>query len=607
MGFFFLTRAPLQACQAADGSNNWGVFFDNFARQDVLWSQDSGLLKLWDISPATLSSSCNAPPLVGQLPIPAASCPSVNTQHSRDLFQSTSVPFACSNCTPTAANVCSYQLQVTDARCGSSYKIFFAESAAWPMSERLPEGQSVTGPGRMAMDPLIGGCGSAADACSPLLNNAEMSGHWCVVVAGGCSIATKVANCFGGSSANMNQVLGVIVIDAAIGATAGPTLTTSLNPIPFPVSVPVISISRTDGDRLAGAISSSVFTISKAIGPASYVPHAPGGLLTREHRTGQIFSTGLQRPGVTTFRFFAEPNRLFGWAFGLQVGSTTSNVGLFDLSTPQSPALLQQWSYAQLGMEPQLDVSPSNLIFVQQLSLNSSSFFWIIGNGTSFRFWNVTDSQEIALLSSSIPRVGGAFVNRAGTMLWTQTANSAGQVQGWRYQQAWDISSVAFPRLVGAFALDTSLLTPAGRGSALLSLGYPTFDSWGSNLVSYNLGDNGIAFYNYSNPTSVTLAAYRDTSPSSCSPLGSGIGPSGAIVPSPQPNVWLSCRAYESSPTFSCGSGRVNPPVLDTCQATYPASPRIDFVAYQVLPNVVNDTDCDDGATVQLFFNRQTQ
>ncbi len=130
------------------------------------------------------------------------------------------------------------------------------------MALRLADGQSISGPGRMAMDAIVAG-GSAADACSPLLNNAELSGHWCVVVAGGCSAATKVQHCFGGSSVNANQILGVIVIDSAVGIEGAPTNGASaLNPIPFPLSVPLISISRTDGDRLAGAVSSSILRFS---------------------------------------------------------------------------------------------------------------------------------------------------------------------------------------------------------------------------------------------------------------------------------------------------------------------------------------------------------
>jgi hypothetical protein len=565
------------------------------------------LLSLWDVSPSTLSSSCNVPPVVGRFPTPDSVCPALNTQDSRSLFFSTSVPFACpTNCTPSVVNACTYQLQIADARCGSPYNVFFSESAAWPISQRLADGQSISGPGRMAMDAVVAG-GSAADACSPLLNNAELAGHWCVVVAGGCSAATKVQNCLGGSTTNVNQILGVIVIDSAVGIEGAPTNgATSLNPIPFPLSVPLISISRTDGDRLAGAVSSSIFTISKAIGPALQASFPAATLLTREERTGRVYSAA---PVLSAYRFFAEPNRLYGWAFGLQSadGRSTSNVGLFDLSSPLAPVLLLQWSYAQLGLELQLDVSPNNLIFGQQnIGGSGAVWFWLIGNGTSFRFWNVTAPLNPALLASVIPRVGGAFVNRAASLLWTQTANTAGQVQGWRYQQAWNISDIGFPRLVGAFALDTSLLTTAGRGTTLLSLSYPTFDSWGSNLVSYNLGDNGVAFYNYTNPVAVTLAAYRDTSPSSCSAVGAGLGPQGAIVPSPEPNVWLSCRAYESSATFTCAAaGRANPPALSTCQAAYPPALRVDFVAYRVLPELVNSTDCEDGATVNLFFNRK--
>jgi hypothetical protein len=497
--------------------------------------------------------------------------------------------------------VCQYQLQVKDARCGSTYKIAFSQSSAWPLSVRLSEGQSVSGPGRVAVDRESSGGGSTADACSALINNDEMSGHWCVVVRGGCSLGTKVANCFGGSAQNTNGVLGVILIDSALGVAAPSPL---LDPIPFAIRVPVISIAKVDGDRLSGSVSSTIFTISKAIGSSDSSLSGSAALLTREHRTGHVFSSSLS---LAVNRFFAEPNRLYGWGFGFLQANVDSNVALFDLSNPQSPTLLRQWKYSDLGLPAQIDVSANNLLFGQQrVGSNTSAYFWIIGNNTSFLFWDVTNALASVLLPQFIPRTGAAFINRNASTLWQQAVSpTSGLVQGWRYQQAWSIASIAAPRLLGAFALDTSLLAPAGgRGSLLLALSYPTFDSWGVNTVSFNLGDNGVAFYNYSNPVSVQLSAFRDTSPSSCSPQGVG-GASGAIVPSQQPNVWIACRQYESVPRYTCSQGRVNAVNVATCEASYPPSDRIDFVGYLVLPELYNTTDCEDGAIVNLFFNRK--
>ena len=420
-------------------------------------------------------------------------------------------------------------------------------------------------------------------------------------------MATKVANCFGsGNASNTNRVLGVIVIDNAEGVSAPSPL---VDPIPFFINVPVLMISRVDGSRLAGNFGSSIFTISKAIGSVADLAARNGlsTLVTREHRTGQVFSSTL---AVAAKRFFAEPNRLYGWAFGLLSGGDASSIGLFDLSNPKAPAILRQWRYADLGLPLEIDVSSGNLIFAQQRlgSASSSAFVWIVGNGVSFRFWNVSDPLSPSWLAQSIPRTGYAFINRNASTLWQQTTSptSGGVVQGWRFQQAWSIANLTSPRLLGAFALDTSVLAPAGgRNSLLLALNYPTFDAWGVDTVSYNLGDNGIAFYNYSNPVSVKLSAFRDISPSSCSPIGVG-GASGAIVPSPsQPNVWVACRQYEPAPRYTCSAGQVNPPVLPTCDATPQTVDRIDFVGYLVLPEIYNTTDCEDGAIVNLFFNRK--
>ena len=562
------------------------------------------------MSPATTAASCGKAPLVGRFQTPEGVCPSLNTQNSRDFFRSTSVPLSCNNCTATVLDACEYQLEVTDARCGSSYKVNIAQSPAWPIGMRMGAGERISGPGRVAIDSVTASGSSTSDACSPLANAAEMAGHWCIVMRGACSAETQVRNCLGQDSANPHGVLGVIVVDSALTLTSG----ASLAPISFPLRVPLLMISRADGDRLVGSFSSTLFTISKAIGSASYRPFPPAGLLTREQRLGTVYGDNSDAPRPTAYRFFVEPNRLLGWAFGMQAadGSTT-NVGLFALSDTLRPVLLRQWTYAQVGLSASLDWSPSSLIFGQQFA--TGSFFWLIGEETEFRFWNVADAMNPQFLAASIPRHAGAeaLMDRSASHLWIQIpARSGESVQEWRYQQAWNIGNLTLPpRLLGAFALDTSLYT-LGRGGTV-RLTHPSFDSWGSNIVSFNLGDNGVAFYNYTDPSNVVLTAHRDSSLSSCSPRGVG-GPLGAIVSGPEPHTWFACQPWEPEPLWTCAQGRINVPnaTANVCDPTPGPELRYDFVAYRILPDVparppvAAEHQCEDGAIVNMFFERQS-
>lgn len=443
--------------------------------------------------------------------------------------------------------------------------------------------------------------GSSADACSPLINNAELSGHWCVVRMGSCDTQVQVINCMGGKT-NKNQILGVIIIDSVLHAPQSFPTTCPGVFSEIALTFPVLTITADEGDRLMNNFGSTIFTISKAIGAGNYVPHSPLGLLTRESRTGTRYSSLAQPLKPTMYKFFAEPNRLLGWAFGLlQPDQTTTNIGLFDISNPSALVQLRVWSYQELKLS-NVDWTAGNLVFGQQnISSGNAKYFWIIANFSTYVFWDVTAPESPSFSGASIQRTGEIFVNRAAKTLWQQIHSpTTGQVQGYRYQRAWDISNLTFPRVLGAFALNTQLFE-----GKQYSIQYPTFDSWGSNLVSFNLGDNGIAFYNYSDPINVKLAAFRDTSPTSCSPNGAAGGPSGAIVPSSQANIWVSCQQREPFPRYLCGQGKTtNHTAWTICEAQH-NSALIDFIGYLVLPeNVVSSDKCEDGAIVNLFFQR---
>lgn len=100
-----LSQSP---CLATDGTNNWGVFQDNYARQGMLWSQTPDALSLWGFGGSCASAK---PSLEGVFATPAETCPAINTAYNRDLYRSTNVPYTC-NCTRTAFDLCVYQLQV---------------------------------------------------------------------------------------------------------------------------------------------------------------------------------------------------------------------------------------------------------------------------------------------------------------------------------------------------------------------------------------------------------------------------------------------------------------------------------------------------------------
>lgn len=580
------------------------MYYDNYALQSVLWSQAAGVTTLWDVSGASLANGCGVPSLLANISLPSnTSCPVLSTQHSRDFLRSFATPTGpCGPCVRTAFQNCILQLQVSDSRCGTPYNVWYTESPDWPVASRLGDGQRISAPGRMAIGASVSPQQSTSDACSPLANAGSMSGHWCVFTMSGrqCPMATRVSNCLGSTDGtNRNGIVGVIAVDDTINAP-GDVPTATPGTFPWPLPVPVVMISRNEGERLAGQWSLTILTLSKTIGPASAAagPFPNPGLWTVEHRTGQPFGAQANVKPLA-YRFFSEPNRLLGWAFGLLApDATTTNVGLFDLTNVDQPKLLASWTYAQLRL-PFLDYWLGNLVFSQShLGTPQKQHVWIVGNGTTFAFWNVTDPLApsfVKLVNAGIPVAGDIFVNRQGTTLWQQVNSSV----GWRFQTAWDISNLSSPRLVGSLSLDTSLLTVGPSRSPYMS--HPTFDTWGSNLVSFNAYSNGIVFYNYSDPINVTLAAYRDTSPSSCAPPGVG-GPSGAIVPSVEPNTWLACQQYEPSALWKCGQG-ATPLNLKPCEAGAPVA-RVDIIGYQVLPKVIVSDRCEDGAIVNLFFQR---
>jgi hypothetical protein len=583
-------------CQAADGTNNWGVFEDNYAYQQILWSQAGSELRVWD---ATGNETCLSvkPRLSGVFESPPPMCPSLNTQFNRDFYLSTTVPTVC-NCTRNAFDVCVYQLQISDVRCGTPYKVWFSASPDFPVGERLGDGQQVSGPGRVAIDMDVRAGSTANDACSILANAADMSGHWCVVNRGSCSFEDKVRNCLGGTS-NANNVLGVLLVDNVPRSPNG-FPSSSPGTFSFPLPVPVIMIAYEEGQRLRGSLGSTLFTLSKTIGPAQFVPLVSPGVLRRESRTAAVYG---QQVGSASsaYRFFWEPNRLLGWGFGVRAGDKTiSNVAVYDLSNAQEqPRLLRMWTFAKLGI-PHLNWSPSRLVFGQQSIGHNPNFFWIMSNGTSYVFWNVTGAPtDVSFVPMvSIPVKGDIFIDRNANTLWQQIPSPIdGNVQQWRYQEAWEICNITCPRLLGSFALDISFLTGES-----FTLAYPSFDSWGTSTVSFNLGDDGVGFYNYSDPIRPILSALRDTSPSSCAPTGVG-GPSGAIVPvQSQRNVWVVCQQYEQVAFWQCGRGALPSATLPLCESSsYNA--RIDLYALQVLPNVRANTTCEDGAIVNMFWS----
>lgn len=553
------------------------------------------------------------PQLVGEFASLFPTCGGdLNTAFARDFYRSTVVPTVC-NCTRTAFDNCEYQLQVSDVRCGTPYKICFKQSPDFAIGERLGDGQTVTGPGRVAVDGDVSGGGSTADACSALANAADMSGHWCVVQRGQCSDEAKVQNCLGSTSgSNTNGILGVILIDnvcSSGGSTPDGCPSTAPGVFSFPIDVPVVAISCQEGRRLSGFVGSTTFAVSKTIGPANVVQYQSPGVLTRESRTGQIFGVnGATLP--TAYRFFWEPNRLLGWAFGYRAADkSVTNVALLDTSnTGEQPRVLRVWSYQELGLSF-LDWSPGRLVFGQQRLGQNPQFFWILRSGSEYVFWNVTLGVNASFVGgSSIPLKGDIFINRAATRLWQQVPSPLdGKLHQWRYQEAWDISNIAVPRLLGSFALDTSLLTLQGGET---TLAYPTFDSWGGSLVSFNLGDDGVGFWNYSNPTAPVLAALRDTSPSSCAPPNVG-GPSGPIVPSPEPNVWVVCQPWEPRPLYVCRSGEqpLYPALQPICEPpnTTDTQARIDFLGLRVLPAIRLSDKCEDGAIVNMFWQRNNE
>jgi hypothetical protein len=278
---------------------------------------------------------------------------------------------------------------------------------------------------------------------------------------------TKVLNCLGGTG-NVNGVLGVLVIDNVPNAPNG-LPSSSPGTFTFDLPVPVLIIAYEEGARLAGVISSAIFTVSKTIGPAAYTPLQSVGVLTREHRTGQPYGlpslgTPCLGPSIAAYRFFWEPNRLLGWAFGYQAADQSiTNIALFDTSdSRQQPQLVTQWSFADVVGAPHLNWSPAQLLFGQQSLGAQPSFFWIMGNGTAYVFWNVTGSPTNFSLvrGAAIPQTGNVFINRAATMLWQQIPSPLdGKLHQWRYQEVWDISNIAYPLKLGQFALDTSFST----------------------------------------------------------------------------------------------------------------------------------------------------
>lgn len=588
---------PQTACQAADGSNNWGLFVDNWARQEVLWSQNGPTLRTWAV-PMDAECERSAPRLTGQWVSAAPTCPSLNTGLARDLYHSTNVPTVC-NCTRTAFDVCVYQLQVADVRCGSPYKVWFSQSPSFAIGERLGDGAQVSGPGRVAIDLNVTAGSATSDACSPLANAADMRGHWCVVTRGGCSFTTKVLHCLGNAT-NANGVVGVLVIDNVPNAPGG-VPSASPDRVPFALTVPVIMITYEEGERLRGAVGSTVFTVSKSIGLASAPLYQPAGVLTRESRTGQVFSGGV---GPAAARFFAEPHRLLGWAWGMRApDKTVSNVGLYDVSNPAQPVvLLRMWTFAELGLPESLSVAPQKLVFGEQRvgEPGNATFFWLLHNGTSYVVWNVTGAAAAVLVPGGVvPATGDVFLNRGSTLAWTQAPSpTTGALQHWRYQTAWDLSDLSCPRALGSFALDTTFVT--GTDGALQ---YPTPGRWGSPLVSFNMGADGIGFWNYSDPVRPALAAHRDTSPASCAPAGAG-GPSGAIVPSTvERDVWVACQQWEPAPRWVCGRASLSGANLAPCDPAVPPAVRIDLTAYRVLSSSgSNTTTCSDGVMVNMFW-----
>lgn len=112
---------------------------------------------------------------------------------------------------------------------------------------------------------------STSDGCeSPFVNELSVNGHIAVIDRGTCSFAAKAKN------AEDAGAIGVVIVNNVPGA---PPAMGNPTP-PLTITVPVLSLTQADGDKLKGAMSSSAVSVRM-----QRPPPATGRSTTRSSRT----------------------------------------------------------------------------------------------------------------------------------------------------------------------------------------------------------------------------------------------------------------------------------------------------------------------------------